>query len=302
MNPTRKTTTPAGFTVTEILIVLAIMALLVGMSLSAFSSAVAQSRVSRTKVIIAKLDQLVMERYESYRTRPVPIRSTAGVDPRINARNRLNALREIMRMELPCSQVDVQTLPTVAGLAQTSINRGYNRRLASVTWSPEWQEAECLYLIVASMRDHDKSALDFFGKDEIGDVDQDGVPEILDAWGNPIQFIRWAPGYCSDATPPAVSVQRQFMPDGTVFPDRFDPLKADSRWADNDNTNNPFDLKPLIFSVGPDKSITVSGIQLPSGNTQLNDPYRKIGGNFIGTILTPSAAADNITNHYQEAE
>ena len=313
MNPTRKTMQPAGFTVTEILIVLAIMGLLVGMSLSAFNSAVAQSRVSRTKVIVAKLDQLVMERYESYRTRPVPIRvndstSVAYVAPtntqyaRLTARNRLYALREIMRMELPNTQADVNDNPVY--VARTAVNRGYQRKVPA-SWSPTWQHAECLYLIVASMRDHDKSALDFFGKDEIGDLDGDGVPEILDGWGNPIQFIRWPVGYRPDAANPAVTMQNSNTPDS------FDPLKADPRWA---NAPTPFDLKPLIYSFGPDKEVA-AGIILPtsgySGTSPPNDPYSTTFNPQIGAIAgygtvtnaqAVTAAADNITNHYQEAE
>jgi prepilin-type N-terminal cleavage/methylation domain-containing protein len=283
-----------GFTVIELMIVMLILSLLVAMSLSAFSAAVNQARISRTKVIIAKLDQLVMDRWESYRTRPIPLRAAAGANVRTSALNRLNALRDIMRMELPHCQEDVNEIPT-ASVTRTAINRGYQRKLGSVTWSEQWEEAECLYLIIASMRDQEKSALDFFTSDEIGDIDDDGVPEIHDAWGQPIQFLRWAPGYRSDAANPALSPQELGIPDG------FDLLKADARHNDTDsNTDPPFDLKPLIYSFGPDKATT--GLQLSDGNTLLNDPYKKITGNYIGTILTPNEVADNITNHYQEAE
>jgi prepilin-type N-terminal cleavage/methylation domain-containing protein len=290
---------PAGFTVIELMVVVSIMALLVAMGLSAFNAAVAQSKISRTKVIIAKLDQLIMDRYESYRTRPVPIRAPAGQDPRLSARYRLNALREIMRLELPQCQEDIQTNPTL--VQRTAISRGYTRKLASVTWSDQWEEAECLYLIIASMRDGDKSALDFFTTDEIGDTDGDQVPEILDSWGNPIQFIRWAPGYRSDATNPALSMQNMDTPDS------FDPQKADNRFstmgAVSELPNGPIDLKPLIYSFGPDRVRT--GLQIVENNppaTVLNDPYHQPGGIFIGEIDDATAVGDNITNHYQEAE
>ena len=36
---------------------------------------------------------------------------------------------------------------------------------------------------------------DLFNESSIGDVDQDGFPEFLDAWGTPIRFLRWAPGF-----------------------------------------------------------------------------------------------------------
>lgn len=312
MKTTNHRRQPAGFTVIELMMVFVIIALLLAMSASAFNAAVAQSKISRTKVIIAKLDQLVMDRYETYRTRPVPIRATdtiASNNPqfaRLAARNRLNALRDIMRMELPHARVDVTEPPIVAGLARPAVSRGYQRKTASVTWSDDWQSAECLYLIIASMRDGDKSALDFFSPEEIGDVDEDGVPEILDAWGQPIIFVRWAPGYSADSTEPAVSVQSRYTIDPvsrekTFNPDRFDLLKVDTRWNDMDQTNDPFDLKPLIFSMGPDKEL--AGIQVPDTSTSnLNDPYRQVGGNYLGTILNATPVADNVTNHYQEAE
>lgn len=295
----------AAFTVTELLIVMLIMGLLVGMSFSAFNSAVAHSRTSRTKVVIAKLDQLITEKYESYRTRPVPIRNAAGVDPRLAAQNRLYALRELMRMEMPNTRADVNDNP-VRLPARPALNRAHQRRAGS-GWTDTWQHAECLYLIVASMRDHEKSALDFFAKDEIGDLDQDGVPEILDGWGNPIQFIRWPAGYVSD---PASGGNAALTMQNRTTPDSFDPLKVHSFTG----SAVTFDLKPLIYSFGPDKVVD-AGIILPtsgySGTSPPNDPYSTSFSPEIGSIAgygsvtnsqAVAAAADNITNHYQEAE
>ena len=309
----------AAFTVIELMIVVSILALLMGISFSAFNAAVAQSKISRTKVIIAKLDQLLMERYESYRTRPVPINvinqanANTYVDRnnaqyvRLASRNRLYALREIMRMEMPGMQSDVTPPTSYYVTGGTAISRGYIRRVPA-SWSPAWEHAECLYLIISSMRDGDKAALDFFTPEEIGDTDADGVPEILDAWGMPIQFIRWAPGYRADATPfPALSLQNSSSPDS------FDRLKADQRWDPRDPLYNanftPYDLKPLIYSFGPDKA---GGISLPSGfsyanTTPRNDPYHKpmMAASEVGGFVDANAArdgADNITNHYQEAE
>jgi prepilin-type N-terminal cleavage/methylation domain-containing protein len=327
MNHSPTTRQPAGFTVVELLTVMLILSLLVAMSLSAFSAAVNQAKISRTKVIIAKLDQLVMDRWESYRTRPIPLRGT-GTSARLSSERRLWALREIMRMELPNTPADVTDNPVL--VSRTAISRGYLRKVPS-GWStdPTWQQAECLYLIIASMRDHEKSALDFFTADEIGDLDGDGVPEILDAWGTPIQFIRWPAGYLSSGvTNPALTTQ-----DKTI-PDSFDLLKVDRRYGDTNTNNDPYDLRPLIFSCGPDKQTSPTlGIILPtfgysstttSGSKTVypnpsdgtipwgNDPYFipsavPVPGSIDGVSPVTSAqaataAADNITNHYQEAE
>ena len=292
----------SAFTVIELMVVVAIIGLLMAIGMSAFAAAVAQSKVSRTKVIIAKLDQLVTERYESFRTRPVPIRTAGNLNIRTASQNRLNALRELMRIEMPGCQQDVSTNPTL--VSRTAISRGYQRRVPA-SWSKTWEQAECLYLIIASMKDGDKSALDFFTRDEVGDTDGDGVPEILDAWGTPIQFIRWAPGYLADdANFPALTMQNQSTPDS------FDLLRADARWNPANNSPfKPYDLKPLIFSYGPDRltsGVILSDLNYASSSPP-NDPYMKdtMSGMWPGQIpdsAGAAATADNISNHYQEAE
>jgi hypothetical protein len=49
-------------------------------------------------------------------------------------------------------------------------------------------QAECLYEILNSHNDGERSGLDFIFHNEIGDTDNDGHKEILDAWGDPLQF------------------------------------------------------------------------------------------------------------------
>src|SRR6185369_542166 len=90
-----------GFTLVELLIVVMIIGILASLAVSVMAGAVEQSRIQRTHAMIAKIDQLIMEHYESYRTRPVPVRIAAGTNPVIAARTRLFALRALMRMELP---------------------------------------------------------------------------------------------------------------------------------------------------------------------------------------------------------
>src|SRR3954471_8821726 len=76
-----------AFTLTELLIVIAIIAILSGLGLSAYSGATQMAREQRTRSQINKIDQLVAERYEGYRTRAVPIKNTAGTPPRVAAQN-----------------------------------------------------------------------------------------------------------------------------------------------------------------------------------------------------------------------
>jgi hypothetical protein len=62
----------------------------------------------------------------------------------------------------------------------------------------EYQGAEMLYLIVMASQADDLDARDAIKADSIGDVDEDGMPEFVDGWRQPICFLRWAPGFISD--------------------------------------------------------------------------------------------------------
>ena len=286
-----------GVTLVELLFVMAIIGILVAMSMGAYSATVAQAKVHRTQAIVAKLDQLVSAKWEEYRTRAVPLKVPMGTNPDVAARARLYALRELMRCEFPDRKSDV--LNNGAMIAPPSLQKNYRRR-AVTGWTEKHEGAECLYLIVAAMRDGDDAALGWFSPSEIGDTDGDGMNEILDGFGQPVEFLRWAPGYVMEDGP--VTFQTR---DSVNAPDEFDPLKRDQRWSDSDTTFAPYSLRPLIFSAGPDKEYAINVDPLPSGNplryqttTPPNDPY--LGHDGASTLIgTPTGtdAVDNITNH-----
>src|SRR5438477_11280441 len=56
-----------AFTLTELLIVMMILGIMTGLALSGLAGAIDQAKEQRTRAIIAKLDQPIMERSESYR-------------------------------------------------------------------------------------------------------------------------------------------------------------------------------------------------------------------------------------------
>lgn len=62
-------------------------------------------------------------------------------------------------------------------------------------WEATNANAELLYLIVEDSSLNDSSAIEIFGKSEIGDTDKDGLNEFLDSYGRPIQWIRWPTGF-----------------------------------------------------------------------------------------------------------
>ena len=86
-------------------------------------------------------------------------------------------------------------------------------------WTTQHEHAECLYMILATIRESGSTGLDSFRETEIGDTDGDGMPEILDAWGRPIYFLRWAPGHVSELQDINDLTNRESDP--------FDPMRID---------------------------------------------------------------------------
>ncbi|MFZ5831103.1 MAG: type II secretion system protein [Planctomycetota bacterium] len=278
--------TRGGFTLVELLIVVVIIGLLGTMMIVALRGAAETAREAATKATIAKLHGIIMDRYSGYLTRRVQV-NTGGLSPKNAAQVRLTAIRYLMQKEMPDRVSDVQGNPATdidVGHSKTmpwpSFARLMNTRVAANSPAPSQVPAEMLYAIVAS----NPEDMEQFGQSEIADTDSDGWPEFLDAWGRPIQFLRFAPGFT-----PYSDIQ-----DTTVH-DPFDPRRLRA---------NDYSLVPLIFSAGPDG---IYGIATELEDTDPNYPYVFNGnpfstdGSLLGAPTTTNGAHnDNITNHYLE--
>ncbi len=279
---------------------------------------------------------------------------------KVTAAARLFALREMMILEMPdrWSDLWLQPLPapTAAmipnGLpaATVAIDPAYLRerpalsaaflrrfrslygRINSITNQQNTlaqilsnQSAECLYMVV-TMACGDGEARTQFNERDIGDTDGDGAPEFIDAWGHPICFYRWAPGFDSLVQlsyPQLKQIRTNAVANG------LDPNAEINSAIAKDH--DPFDvyrlqplafrLVPLVFSAGRDERL---GLELnddyvpwrkttapvvvkfsvyPFFDPVLN-PYLTVtsgpgGGTFFGAENTSQQgeSADNITNH-----
>lgn len=312
-----------AFTLIELMIVTVIIGFLTALALGALYRATEAARNRSTQSSITRLHSAIMARWNSYRTRRVQIDAQAtalalGLNPNSQidlATVRLMGLREMMRMEMPQSYDDLYAnfaartprVPLVPGMPDAALARAYRRRiLTSATNANE--PAELLYLIVTtSFEDDSISGDNNLSLRDVGDTDKDGMSEFLDAWGRPIMFLRWAPGFVSEIQPDLIPL--------TAYPDRdnindhdpFDPSKVDPP-AGSPNPDRGFRLTPLIYSGGPDREYDINAA-LPTGSATgvLNDPYYipslpslPLGTpyDFDGTGLSHF---DNLTNHAQEA-
>lgn len=308
----------SAFTLVELLVVIVVIGILAGISLGALNSARETSRVAKTKATIAKIDKIVAAKYESYLTRRLPI-TTSGLHPRLAAAIRLLALRDLIRMEMPERMRDITQNPIAGATVQTgwpdasyintyvknnytaltrpSLNRAYNKRYnEAASPSTEYESAECLYMIVTV---GDSDARSQFSESEVGDVDGDGLPEFLDAWGRPILFLRWAP---------ALTDTELQSPDPATDHDPFDPYNIET--ASGIVPLAGLRLVPLIYSTGPDG---IDGLEPAPDYVFGGSPYCHASGSNIvpnpaGKPLEDGSGNplgyhfDNIHNHRLEVE
>lgn len=290
---------PRGFTLVELLVSITVILTLAGIALVAVNATRQEARIARTKATIAKIDHLIMARYESYRTRRVPVNLT-GLAGKQAAEVRYRALLYMMWMDMPERITDIKgdtnfatpySLPNAAGrtLPYTALARQYAYRLQAQPASPDYQHGEMLYAVVTS----DPEARELFQDDEVRDVDDDGWPEFVDGWGMPIYWLRWAPGFTIEA--------------GLSDIQAADPVGAHDPFDSHRVQGNAYHLIPLIYSAGPDKKYGVNvGKELKNVGKELkfvgrNSPFDtdwlSIGG------IDPSegnAIYDNIHNHHIE--
>ncbi len=232
-------------------------------------------------------------------------------DAVLHARIRLELTRDMMRLDMPDCPGDIlfqtgtnfffrssnQALPTgytlnsrpmfvsldspaANGQIQTMLfNRAGNGNVGGVPRiRPEVLEqnfnAELLFLIVESSYIAGSYGIEAFATSEIGDTDNDGLREFIDAWGNPIQWLRAPTGYFDDietsqtstlqgSSSASKAVVSRYDPDpfsgyltsATSFAsDDFDPTSSDLGYVIStdiiDHPTSP--IRPLIVSPGPD--------------------------------------------------
>lgn len=269
-----------GFTLVELLVTILIISILAAALLGVAAVAGETAREAKTKNMIARIHTLLMERYDSYKSRRVKVRQIVldaiNSSTALNARQkgqaraeaRLYALREMMLMEMPDRWSDLlltrypQTprnpiyldAPTIRiGTIQcdrTELAALYLRLYQRAEPTEEHQSAECLYMLIV-YGTGDGEARTLFPESNVGDTDGDGAPEFIDGWGNPISFMRWAPGFVSD-----IQINANELGDPSVTGNQADWLAA----AGGDH--DPFDLfhidppayrlVPLVFSAGGD--------------------------------------------------
>jgi prepilin-type N-terminal cleavage/methylation domain-containing protein len=314
--------TSRAFTLLELLVVLCIIGILASILLGALYASQEKARADQTRKTITKLDALIRAQWDTYRTRRLAL-NRGGMNTRAFAALQLRTRWALQRAEMPDRYSDITTngtAPTLLGLPGenalqnayiSAINfyrEQYNAQNAASDDEAAYlariratnQSAECLFLtITVGLNGLDEVQ---FTEAEIGDTDEDGMPEFLDGYGQPINFLRWAPGFESEL--------QARNPD--TSPDPLDPLGVGRELSSQAAIVKPsgggagdygFKLYPLIYSPGPDGE----GAIMLLGESVDDNPYEFF--DFNGTPYQRGAAMpaseapeggrfDNIYNHY----
>lgn len=158
-------------------------------------------------------------------------------------------------------------------------------------WIEKVQSSELLYLIVSTSNYGGTPALELFRASEIGDPDNDGLLEFIDAWGQPIKWLRWPAGFPSDLNRYAEA-------------DAMDPQKTDWRFnnpAFPSQSVQPQTIIPLVYSAGPDgvyaiiddnsaAPVVYATMKQASNSQSYVDPYFV----WVGNVANGDSVAANL--------
>lgn len=359
--PGRQLEPPASrgaFTLVELLVAIAILAIVASLIIGVGAVAQETAREAKTQAALVRIHHLLMDRYDSYRNRRVGLTAgatTGATTGQLNAQARLHALRELLMTEMPerwgdvlLGDVSSATLADIAdGSAfnnplylqqRTAIGRLFARKLqeaaatvtangGSIATLQENESAECLYLIVMNTT-ADGEAPGMFSEKVIGDTDGDGAREFLDGWGNPIRFLRWAPGANSPTqlNPQSLTLVAQDaggsqgdagVGDAAIAAavnqdrDPLDLFRVQPYTATDSENGDLFGyrLVPFVYSIGGDEESGINGVEelaadVPwtgaNGTTLFTDwpnPFRVVSGGLMGRTTDTDAATDNLSNH-----
>lgn len=260
---------------------------------------------------------------------------------------RTMVLRDLLRMDMPINRVEATVAPlafassvlttderlVVRDSERNRFRSGLNSSYQQLCYEyevnpaaserfepPQMVNAELLYLIVTN---GDPETRATFSDREIGDTNGNGFNEFLDGWGNPIFFLRWAPGLTNSSRQPSpdqldhfftwrtalagyevlperadTSFYRDYMSNYekcSAFMDQYaDPLNPMGLCSDQNIVARDWLLVPLIYSCGPD-SMSGLNTNIPSdASIEFCNPY---GEGYKNVGASDELFLDNITNH-----
>ena len=327
---TTASTTRQAFTLVELLVVGAIIVILMVLTLFVMSSVTKSTKETKTRATITKLDVAFQQIFETYEEKAATIRSRVAREYRDDAMELREAviahfIRDTMRMEMPQSWAEIydSTDPShplgpipITFDGGTTYYRVEKPPVFDYYWDTYWQVYQAtgkppgrvalLFLIIQNLN---PEALEAFHGSEVADTDGDGLMEFVDAWGKPIQFLRWAPAFPGGGG--GGGLQQDMLKLAGYVPEISGEANADW-WRSSYRTGNPSELRqamqearnspvgapdpfdgrqnaigwflyPLIYSAGPDGKYDIVSKRTDSDGNPMSPTVQP------GRILDPFA-------------
>ena len=339
-----------AFTLVELLIVCTIIVILIALTLVVTNAAINSAKEAKTRATIQKLDVAMQQIFETYDEKFRSIQSKVAVeypapffDEEERQRIAVHFIRDQMRMEMPQSWDEVggtgyaqplpfdpdkviktpqgrsfiinENKPTSVGEPGVfryyfSLHETHVKGKVDTAKSPV--RAALLFLIIQNLN---PEALDAFRGSEIADTNGDGLLEFVDARGNPIHFLRWAPAFPgSDLQPNVLALVRDPKYNHNTDDEswwlardvRLQKAMAEARHNYPDPITEGRDaigwfLYPLIYSAGRDGHYDLTSKDpnvLRLGADGVLDPFAFPFGMPIDSSGTGALNHfDNIHNH-----
>lgn len=212
----------AAFTLIELLIVIAVLALLISLVISVARGVIGSAKAAATKATMQKVNDLLMKRVAAFeRYCDAQDKLASSVSPSYVSRKLNYNVYQTVRQgyqalggtgEIPDSYWASNSIyrPALLLLARKAyFKQMFPQSLAELRMDTSWpsddeelgkintsgstEHAEVLYLSLTKLDSFgvEATAIDQFKSDELKDTDGNGIPEFIDGWGNPIRFYRW---------------------------------------------------------------------------------------------------------------
>jgi len=268
-----------AFTLTEILVVIAIIAVLAALTSYGVTAVVKGQRVNNTQSAMRTIQKVLNEHWayviaEAKKETGLEaaysnIDQLYGPDSTGGDRDRIIWIKWRLMEAFPRNYADVRSCYAYANIPTplrknnaTYVNILNNNYKALPTNNPGSESAACLAMALSITRNGTSLNVDSLGSTNVADTDGDGMAEFIDAWGNPLTFFRFPTDNAE------LQAKQPSHPGGgkTVYADPIDPtgvlfqLDARGRKAFEanvhrltfQNTPQPAYIVPTLVSSGPD--------------------------------------------------